>query len=87
MNAHVIEVIDSELDYAIAMWEFLPPEERPKSDKDKSVEFWILHMERYVQQARDGCYDTDKMPALEAVRKIATLAVRCMTYHETPKRR
>ena len=86
MNQQVIEVINSEVDYAISLWEELSLSERPLRDKDKPVEFWIMHIGRYLRQAEEGCYSTDKTYALESIRKIAALAVRCMTYNETPKR-
>ena len=86
MNKKVIEVIDSELKFAKGLWEVLPLEERPLRDNEKPVEFWIMHMERYLRQAQDGCYGTDKTPALEAIRKLVALGVRCMENNETPKR-
>ena len=86
MNKKVLDIIDSEVDFGKFLWESLPKEERPLGDANKPVEFWILHIERYIRQAQDGCYGTDKTPALEAIRKIAALAVRCMEHNETPKR-
>ena len=44
MNQQVIEVINSEVDYAISLWEELSLSERPLRDKDKPVEFWIMHI-------------------------------------------
>lgn len=86
MNKKVIDIIDSEVEYAKNLWETKSRKERPLKDAEKSVEFWILHIERYVQQAVKGTYGTDKTPALEAIRKIAALAVRCMENNETPRR-
>ncbi len=86
MNKRVMEIIDSELEYAKNLWETKSREERPLKDADKSVEFWILHIDRYVHLAVKGCYGTDKTPALESIRKIAALSVRCMENNETPFR-
>ena len=86
MNKDIIEIIDSEVEYAKNLWETKPRDERPLKDAEKSVEFWILHIHRYIDQAVIGTYGTDKTPALEAIRKIAALAVRCMENNETPKR-
>ena len=86
MNKEVIEIIDSEVEYAKNLWETKSTEERPLKDANKSVEFWILHMERYIRQAQAGTYGTDKTDALVAIRKVAALAVRCMENNETPRR-
>ena len=86
MNKNVIEIIDSELEFAKGLWETLPKDERPLQDAEKPVEFWIMHMNRYLRQAEDGCYGTDKTPALEAIRKLVALGVRCMEYNTTPRR-
>jgi hypothetical protein len=86
MNKKVIDIIQSEINYAILLWEWQPREKRPLKDAEKPVEFWIMHMERYLRQAQEGCYGTDKTPALEAIRKIAALAVRCIEHNETPRR-
>lgn len=87
INDEVREVINSEVEYAVELWDTLPRSERPLKDSEKPVEFWVMHMGRYLRQAEDGCYGLDKTPALEAIRKIAALCVRCMTYNKTPKRR
>ncbi len=86
MNKNVLEIIDSEVDFAKNLWEPLLRQERPLSDAEKPVEFWIMHIRRYLRQAEDGCYGTDKTKALEGIRKIAALAVRCMENNPTPKR-
>ena len=86
MNKDVMEIIDGEVEYAKALWETKPKEERPLKDAGKSVEFWILHIHRYLKIAEKGCYGTDKTDALVAIRKVAALAVRCMENNETPRR-
>lgn len=47
----------------------------------------ILMMEDYVQRARKEWTDNKGVePALQMVRKVAGLAVRCMENHGAPKR-
>jgi hypothetical protein len=86
MDKNVLTAIDSEVEYAKSLWERLPRSERPLKDEDKPVEFWIMHMRRYLRQAEEGCYGTDKREALEAIRKLAALAVRCMENQGAPHR-
>lgn len=85
MDKKVIEIIDSEIEYA-KKWDTLPRGERPIKDSEKPVEFWLLHMELYLRKAQEGCSGTDKIKALENIRKLAGLCVRCMEFNETPKR-
>ena len=87
MDKKVLQIIDSEVGYAENLWETKSRDERPLRDAEKSVEFWVLHINRYVRLAVNGCYGTDKTPALEAIRKIAALCVRCMENHPTPERK
>ena len=87
MNKDVMQIIDSEIDFAKNLWEPLSKLERPLKDAEKPVEFWVMHIGRYLRQAEDRCYGTDKTKALEAIRKIAALSVRCMENNPTPKRR
>ena len=86
MKSSVLHIIDSEVNYAKAMWEHLPRTKRPLKDDEKPVEFWLMHMRRYLRQAEEGCYDTNKTDALEAIRKLVALGVRCMENNETPAR-
>jgi len=86
MEDRIIRIIDSEIEYAKSLWEILPREERPLRDAEKPVEFWLMHIRRYLRQAEEGCYGTDKTPALEAIRKIVALCIRCMENNETPER-
>ena len=86
MDNRVMTTIDSEVNFAKAKWERLPRSERPLSDAEKPVEFWILHIRRYLRAAEEECYGTDKTKALENIRKIAALCVRCMENNETPDR-
>lgn len=85
-RAEVYQLIDGEIEYGEQLWEALPRSERPLRDAEKPVEFWVMHIERYTDTARGGCYGTDKTPALEAIRKIAALCVRCMENNPTPGR-
>ena len=86
MDRKVMEVIDSEVAFAKGLWEFLDRDERPLKDAEKPVEFWLMHMRRYLRQAEEGCYGTDKTEALVAIRKLVALGVRCMENNPTPKR-
>jgi hypothetical protein len=86
MNKYVLDAIDSEIEFAKGLWESLPRSERPLGDAEKPVEFWIMHMRRYLRQAEEGCYGTDKTDALDAIRKIAALAARCMEHQGAPHR-
>lgn len=53
-------------------------------DEGKSIETWILWMESNLDDARVAVTKSvDKIAALEAVRKVAALAVACMEYNET----
>ena len=57
-------------------------------DKDKPVEAWILWMENYLLEARTAATKSlNKAHALEAIRKVAALAVACMEYNETNSRK
>jgi hypothetical protein len=85
MDTNVLEVINSELEYARG-WDDTSREQRPLKDSEKPVEFWVLHIHRYLRLAEDGCRGTDKTEALENIRKIAALCVRCMENNPTPKR-
>ena len=86
MNEDVMGIIDSEVEFAKGLWEGLSTTVRPLTDAEKPVEFWIMHMERYLRQAQEGSYGTDKTPALEAIRKVVALGVRCMENNKTPRR-
>ncbi len=56
-------------------------------DKDKPVEAWILWIENYLLDARTAATKSlNKVHALEAIRKVAALAVACMEYNNTPPR-
>ena len=83
----VFDLIWGEVEYSKQLWDTLPRDVRPLKDVEKPVEFWVMHMRRYLRQAEDGCYDLDKTEGLEAIRKIAALCVRCMMYNETSIRR
>jgi len=85
MNKDVSDIIDSEVEFA-RKWDALPISERPLKDSEKPVEFWLMHIRRYLRSAEEDCYGTDKTPALENIRKIAALCVRCMENNNTPKR-
>ena len=86
MDKKVIKIIDSEVDFSKNLWDTLPRSERPLKDREKPVEFWVMHIHRYLKKAEDGCEGTDKTVALENIRKIAALCVRCIENNDTPSR-
>lgn len=77
-------VIEDEIRYAENKWDNMPG--REGCDEDRSIEFWIAHMENYLDAARKACYGVDKSEAMVSIRKLAGLTVKCMMYHETPTR-
>lgn len=91
----VYKLIDGELDYSKEKW--TKERERvtrrgcavmSKKNPGKDVESWILYMEHHLTKARTlASTNVDKRDALEEIRKVAGLAVRCMEYNETPERR
>ena len=81
----VYNLISEEIDYA-GMWDELPRTERPLRDDEKPVEFWLTMVRIYQRRAEDACYSPDKTEALDNIRKIAALLVRCMMNHPTPAR-
>lgn len=82
----VYELIDGEIEYA-EWWDASRPT-GSQPDSEKSVETWLLWMETYLSMARfQATKSFSKVKALENVRKVAGLAVNCMTYHETPPRK
>ena len=85
MDKKVLEVIDSEVDFAKG-WDELSRDERPLKDSEKPVEFWIMHIQNYLDKARKSCYGVDKTDALENIRKAAGLCVQYMEHNPTPKR-
>ena len=81
----VFEIIAGEVEYAQAKWDGNP--DRPVKDEGKSVEFWIAHMENYLQSARQKCYGIDKTEAFDDLRKLAGLLVRCFMFNKYLRRR
>lgn len=82
----VYDLIDGEIEYA-QHWDKMRPESSQK-DADKPIEAWLLWMEEYLSRARKAATTSvDKTEALENIRKLAGLAVNCMTYHPTPARK
>ena len=83
----VFDIIAGEVLYAQELWDSKPRAVRPLHDAEKPVEFWLMHMRRYIRQAEEACYGTDKTDALDAIRKVAALCVRCMMHNRTPPRK
>ncbi len=85
LQTNTMRIIYDEVEYAQNLWE--PRKDRPLNDASKPVEFWVMHIIRYAGVAMRGCYGTDKSEALEAIRKIAALCVRCIDNNDTPERK
>jgi len=58
------------------------------NDADWAVADWVILIERYLQQVKDGIGQPEESPhhPLHAIRKIAALAVACMEYKGTRSR-
>jgi len=85
----VIELLKSEFEYS-QRWDKKREangEPEHKMDRNKPVESWILWMEQYLANARlEATKSTDKTAALHEVRKVANLALACLTYIGCPPR-
>ena len=86
MNEKAMDIIDSEIEYA-EMWDAVPRENRPLKDSEKPVEFWLTFIRRYLRKAEDACYGYDKTDAMDSVRIIAALCVRCIMHSEYARKR
>lgn len=75
----VYKLIDGEREYQNGIW---------GTDADsKTVGSHLTLLATYLREAQDGYTFTDgNRKALESIRKIAALTVRCMEMHETPER-
>lgn len=75
----VYKLIDGEREYQNEIW---------GTDQDsKAVGSHLTLLDTYLKEAKDGYTYTDgNRKALETIRKIAALAVRCMELHDTPAR-
>jgi len=85
-RSEVYNIVEEEVLYAKSKWDYLPRSERPLKDEEKSVEFWIAHMQNYLNYAREACYGVDKTTALKDIRILAALAIRCMEANGVPGR-
>ena len=85
MNEKAMNIIDSEIEYATGKWESM--DSRPMKDADKPVEFWLTFIRVYLRKAEDACYGTDKTVAMDNVRKIAGLCVRCIEHNPFARER
>jgi hypothetical protein len=75
----VYKLIDGEREYQNDIWD---------ADIDsKTVGSHLTLLDTYLRAAKDGYTYTDgNRKALDTIRKIAALAVRCMELHDTPAR-
>jgi hypothetical protein len=85
----VIEEVKAEFEYS-QRWDkarIANNEPEHKMDKNKPVESWILWMDEYLCRARsEATKSTDKLLALHEIRKVANLALACLTYQGCPLR-
>jgi hypothetical protein len=81
----VYHCIDTERDYQDLMWS---NELRVDdvSDEEKSVSEWVNYCEYHLNKAKVEIYHLHKDNALEELRKVAALAVRCMEIHGCKER-
>ena len=83
----VYQLIDGEVEYAAHWDKQRKAAGKPTRDDYATVESWICWMEEYVAKARAAATQSiDKTEALASIRKVAGLAVNCMTHNETPAR-
>ena len=77
----VYQAIDGERNYQ--------EEHVPLDGRILSVGDEILLLESYLQKARDAWttdFDNPELTALEMLRKVAGVAVRCLEHHGAPER-
>lgn len=89
MNAtrqEVYDAIDSERAYQDSRWN----ESTTTSGGHHSISEWLAYITDYVQEAQHILARTPKQDAdpkaIEIVRKVAGMAVKCMEEHGAPRR-
>lgn len=77
----VYKLVDGEREFQNEIWSVF------KDEDAKAVGSHLTLMATYLREAQDSYthYDGNRK-ALESIRKLAALAVRCMELHETPAR-
>ena len=84
----VYTAIDGERDYQRERWgDFTDLHGRPVPPLNRSIDEFILYLEEYVLKARSASVSGDEAKGLDAVRKVAALAVACMEVHGAPQRK
>lgn len=79
-RSDVYWAIDGERDYQDSKW-------RRPDDKVMTVGEHLVLLEEYIQRARQAWTDNvGDAAALEVIRKVAAIAVRCMELHGAPRR-
>ena len=78
---NVIKAIEGERDYC-ALMHGPPGEKAPVRTLDE----WILYMQKYVLDAMIQTVKGDEKDALDTVRKIASMATICMQQHGVQNR-
>jgi hypothetical protein len=56
------------------------------SDEEKPPAEWINYIEFHLNKAKSSIYYLDNNQALDELRKVAALAVRCLEIHGCPER-
>jgi len=81
----VYKRVDGELEYQELKW-VVRREENGTPDESKPPAEWINYMEYHISQAKNGVYMLNDKEALEQIRKVVALGVRCLTIHGCPER-
>ena len=86
-RSEVYRCIDTERDYQDWKWNsVLKGIKYNVPDEEKSISEWINYIEYHINMCKISIYSLDKKNALDDVRKIATLAVRCLEVHGCSER-
>lgn len=75
----VYDAIDSERDYQERRW--------GTAGRSHEIASWITYMQDYLNEARNlASRNSPETIALDTIRKVVALGVRCMEEHGAPKR-
>ena len=79
----IYEIIDGERDYQDSRWK------NPEQDTHEP-ESWIIYIEHYLTKAKVALstqpIPTAYLEAMDNMRKVVALGVRCMEVHGVPRR-
>lgn len=77
----VYRVLDGEQEYCLRKWA------TTEALDNHEIAAWILYMEHHLENARKiASTVAGERPALEEIRKVTNLGVRCMSQHGAPER-